>query len=109
MGRAAKTYVAPKLVLGYIEVIAGDDMDVSIPDDEAVIHLEGHEDSEIEVHCPGALRLASLIVKATNGHADLLTALRRIVSLDEKNVTKFAQDIAREALAPLPSADRRSV
>lgn len=29
----------------------------------------------------------------------LLTALRRIQSLDEKNVPKYAQQIAREALS----------
>ena len=32
----------------------------------------------------------------------LCTALRRIVSLDEKNVPKYAQQIAREGLAKLP-------
>lgn len=40
-----------------------------------------------------------LIVKAVNNHDALVTALRRISSLEEKNVTKYAQDIAREALA----------
>jgi hypothetical protein len=32
----------------------------------------------------------------------LCTALRRIRSLDEKNVPKYAQQIAREALSNLP-------
>ncbi len=32
----------------------------------------------------------------------LCTALRRIRSLDEKNVPKYAQQIAREALTNLP-------
>ncbi len=32
----------------------------------------------------------------------LCTALRRIVSLDEKNVPKYAQRIAREGLNKLP-------
>lgn len=32
----------------------------------------------------------------------LCTALRRIRSLEEKNVPKYAQQIAREALAKLP-------
>jgi hypothetical protein len=54
----------PKLVMGHIEVtgVPG----VRVPYDEAVIHLEGDEDSEIEIHCPGALRLAPVIVRAVN-------------------------------------------
>ncbi len=34
----------------------------------------------------------------------LCTALRRIRSLEEKNVPKYAQQIAREALATLPDS-----
>ena len=34
----------------------------------------------------------------------LCTALRRIRSLEEKNVPKYAQHIAREALAALPDS-----
>jgi hypothetical protein len=38
-----------------------------------------------------------------------LTALRRIVSLDEKNVPKYAQQIAKDALGPVtpPRPDRK--
>jgi hypothetical protein len=64
----------PKLVMGHIEVVAPDG-ESGIPYDEAVIHLEGDEDSEIEVHCPGALRLAPFIVKAVNAHDTLVKAL----------------------------------
>lgn len=45
----------------------------------------------------------AFIVKACNAHDALVTALRRITSLEEKNVTKYAQDIAREALAKVQS------
>lgn len=41
-------YTVPKLVMGHIEVVAPDG-EPGIPYDEAVIHLEGDEDSEIEV------------------------------------------------------------
>jgi hypothetical protein len=60
--------------MGHIEVVGLDD-EAAIPYDEAVIHLEGDEDSEIEIRCPGALRLAPLIVKAVNGHEALVKAL----------------------------------
>lgn len=43
-------------------------------------------------------RIAQELEAACNSHADLVTALRRIVSLDEKNVPKYAQGIARAAL-----------
>lgn len=88
----------PKLVMGYLYVMTPNGEE-GIPCDEAVIHLEGDEDSEIEIKCPRAIRLAQRIVNACNGHDDLITALRRIVSLEEKNVTKYAQAIAREVLA----------
>ena len=68
------TWQQPKLVMGYIEVVGPDGED-GIPYDEAVIHLEGDEDSEIEIHCPGALRLAPFIVKACNSHDALVKAL----------------------------------
>lgn len=42
---------------------------------------------------------AAFILKAANYYDALMIALRRIASLDEKNVTKYAQGIAREALA----------
>lgn len=78
----AKHKYAPtrKLVMGYIEVITGEDMEVGIPYDDAVIHLEGDEDSEVEVHCPGALRLAETIVKAVNEYADAEKALLELCS-----------------------------
>lgn len=69
----------PKLVMGYIEVMGPND-ESGIPYDEAVIHFEGDEDSEIEIHCSGALRLAPIIVKAVNRdhHFDaLVKALER--------------------------------
>lgn len=71
-------YTIPKLVMGYIEVVAPDG-EPGIPYDEAVIHLEGDEDSEIEVRCPGALRLAPFIVNATNNHAALIEMLRETI------------------------------
>jgi hypothetical protein len=37
---------------------------------------------------------------------NLLTALRRIKSLDEKNVPKFAQQIATDALRSFSSTDK---
>jgi hypothetical protein len=43
-------------------------------------------------------KYAVLIVTAVNNHERMLTALRRIVSLEEKNVPKYAQQIAKEAL-----------
>lgn len=64
----------PTLVMGHI-VCLGPDDEEGIPYDEAVIHLEGDEDSEIEVHCPGALPLAEKIVKAVNSHEALVKAL----------------------------------
>lgn len=71
----AKPFVLPKLVMGHIEVVGPDGED-GIPYDEAVIHLEGDEDSEIEIRCPGALKLAPLIVNAVNNHADLLEQVK---------------------------------
>lgn len=44
---------------------------------------------------------ADLIVRCVNSHDELITALRRIRSLDEKNVPNYAQQIAREALADI--------
>jgi hypothetical protein len=64
----------PKLVMGDI-VCIGPDGEEGIPYDEAVIHLEGDEDSEIRINCPGALRLAPTIVKAVNNHDALVGAL----------------------------------
>jgi hypothetical protein len=84
----------PKLVMGYIEVVAPDGEE-GIPYDEAVIHLEGDEDSQIEVNCPGAYRLAPLIVKAVNNHDALVKALEEI--LKDGPIWR-AQRIAREAL-----------
>jgi hypothetical protein len=75
-----------KLVMGYIEVMGPDGSD-GIPYDEAVIHLEGDEDSEIEVHCPGALRLAPFIVKAVNNHDALVKALEEIQDLGADGAT----------------------
>lgn len=46
---------------------------------------------------------AAFIVKAGNSHDDLITALRRIVSLDKENAARYAQSIAREALAKVQS------
>lgn len=42
---------------------------------------------------------AALIVKAVSSHDALIAALRRIVSLDKENAARYAQSIAREALA----------
>lgn len=85
----------PKLVLGHIEVVAHDG-ESGIPYDEAVIHLEGDENSEIEVHCPGALSLAPFIVKAVNNHAALIDALKGIQTYSSDPV---AVNAARAALA----------
>lgn len=63
-----------KLVMGDIICIGADDKE-TIPSDEAVIHIEGDEDSEIRVNCPGALRLAPKIVAAHNNHDALVKAL----------------------------------
>lgn len=73
----------PKLVMGHIEVM-GPDGSEGIPYDEAVIHLEGDEDSEINVHCPGALRLAPFIVKAVNAWYDVEALRARIAELEAK-------------------------
>ena len=40
--------------------------------------------------------------KTHDDNYKLLTALRRIASLDAKNVPKYAQEIAREACSNLP-------
>lgn len=85
---AAKKHAFPKLVMGHIEVVGADGED-GIPYDEAVIHLEGDEDSEIEIHCPGALRLAPQIVTAVNSHADLVKALERAERLCNEALPKF--------------------
>lgn len=73
----------PTLVMGYIEVVAPDD-EAGIPYDEAVIHLEGDEDSEISIRCPDALRLAQLIVTACNAHDGLVKALEEILSAEKE-------------------------
>lgn len=70
-----KDWIAPKLVMGSIVCIGPDDEE-AVPYDEAVIHLEGDEDSEIEIRCPAAARLAPLIVKAVNHHDELVEALK---------------------------------
>jgi len=57
-------------------VCMGPDDDEAIPYDEAVIHIEGDEDSEIRVACPGALRLAPIIVNAVNNHEALVEMLK---------------------------------
>lgn len=75
----------PKLVMGHIVSFGLNDEEVT-PIDDAVIHLEGDEDSEIEVHCPGALRLAQQIVKAVNNHDALVKALKEIEQLGEKSL-----------------------
>lgn len=67
----------PKLVMGHIVSFGLNDEEVT-PSDDAVIHLDGDEDSEIEVHCPGALRLAQQIVKAVNNHDALVDALTEL-------------------------------
>lgn len=65
----------PKLEMGSIEVVAPDGFE-GIPYDEAIIYIEGHDStSEIEVRCPGALRLAPRIVSAVNNHDSLVEAL----------------------------------
>jgi hypothetical protein len=43
--------------------------------------------------------LAKQLQRCITNNGRLVTALRRIVSLEEKNVVKYAQEIAREALA----------
>lgn len=63
-----------KLVMGEIICIGADDKE-AIPYDEAVIHIDGDEDSEIRVTCPGALRLAPKIVAGHNNHDALVKAL----------------------------------
>lgn len=69
----------PKLVIGYIEVVTPDG-ESRIPYDEAVIHFEGDEDSEIEIRCPDALRLAPEIVAAVNNHDALVKALEKALA-----------------------------
>lgn len=96
-----------KLVMGSI-VCMGPNDDEAIPYDEAVIHLEGDEDSEINVHCPGALRLAPVIVYAVNNHEVLVKALQDIAGLSVHSLR--AGQIARKALADavgnaLPSSE----
>lgn len=66
-----------KLVMGHIVCIGPDDEE-AIPYDEAVIHIEGDEDSEIRINCPGALRLAPKIVEAVNAHDMLVKTLEGI-------------------------------
>lgn len=66
----------PKLVMGHIVCFSLNDEEGTAPSDEAVIHLAGDEDSEIEVRCPDAPRLATLIVKAVNNHEALVEALK---------------------------------
>jgi hypothetical protein len=68
----------PKLVIGHIVCIGPDDEE-GIPYDEAVIHFEGDEDSEISIHCPGAFRLAPLVVTAVNNHASMVKALSDVL------------------------------
>lgn len=77
----AKKWKQPKLVLGHLEVVTGADMESAIPYDEAVIHLEGDEDSEIEIRCPGAYRFAPIIVKAVNNHEAMTADLAKAVDL----------------------------
>lgn len=93
------------------------------PTDEAVIHLQGDEDSEIEIHCPNAPTLAATIVKAVNSHDALVKALefyadpRRYNGANQKpieadpyaqpgevyirDVTRDNGSLARSALAKL--------
>jgi hypothetical protein len=86
----------PQLVMGYIEVMTLDGEE-GIPYDEAVIHFERDEDdSEINVHCPNASKIAESIVKAVNSHDALVKALTDI--LDANNEPYL---IARKALASI--------
>lgn len=50
---------------------------------------------------------AAFIVKAANNHDDLITALRRIVSLDKENAARYAQSIASEAIAKVSSCPKK--
>jgi hypothetical protein len=65
--------------------------EMSEPDD-------GFHFDETDDVCPNRAVDAQFIVWRDRAEA-AETALRRIVSLDEKNVTKYAQPIARDALA----------
>lgn len=75
----------PTLVMGHIVQFGlADEIDLengSVPDDEAIIHLKGDEDSEIRVNCPGAPQLAAYIVQCVNSHAELVRALSEIDTL----------------------------
>lgn len=98
----------PKLVLGHIVVFSLGDDNGCTPCDDALIHFEGDEDSEIEVHCPDALRLAPFIVKAVNNHDALVKALEEIEALGEKADLKNeigirAGNIAHAALIAIRS------
>lgn len=90
-----------KLVMGSIVCIGPDDEE-AIPYDDAVIHIEGDEDSEIRVQCPGALRLAPIIVTAVNNHNALVKALT-----DLSNMYSHAWDCVDGNLVMLgPSIER---
>jgi hypothetical protein len=70
-----------KLVMGEI-VCIGPDGEEGIPYDDAVIHIEGDEDSEIRVNCPGALRLAPKIVKAVNNFEEAVRIIESLLGLE---------------------------
>jgi hypothetical protein len=98
----------PKLVIGEIVCIGPNDEE-AIPYDEAVIHLEGDEDSEIRINCPGALRLAPLIVTAVNSHAALTADLaewKQAASVEAGLRREFAARVA-ELQKPFEATDAK--
>lgn len=106
----SKHTLTPKLVMGDIVCIGSDDEE-SIPYDEAVIHLEGDEDSEIRINCPGALRLAPLIVKAVNSHDALVQAVKDclIVMAQADAGDTLAARMARDALTVAGESEEKPV
>ncbi|MFA6984611.1 MAG: hypothetical protein WC213_00195 [Arenimonas sp.] len=85
-----------KLVMGSI-VCMGPNDEEAIPYDEAVIHFEGDEDSEIRINCPGALRLAPKIVTAVNEHDGLVARMVEATRLIDEGSDNMVKLMAAEA------------
>jgi hypothetical protein len=92
----------PIFELGEVEAVAPDGTE-GVCYDEAIIFFKDHEgECSIDIECPAALRLASYIVKAVNGHDALVKALEEIAVLSIHSYR--AGEIARKALALVGSA-----
>jgi hypothetical protein len=68
----------PKLEMGLVHVFK-DGGKGRTPDDDAVIHLSGDDDSEIRVQCPNAPGVAAEIVRRWDSHDALVAALKGMV------------------------------